>query len=875
MKLTRSKIILLLLTLLSAPIVLVSGILIWATMHLPKLDNVQDYRPSLGSVVVDRGGHKLGEFYDTERRYLVPISDIPTHVVNSFLAAEDSNFFTHSGVDYRGMVRSFLANLKAGRFAQGGSTITQQVAKSLLLTSEKKFSRKIKEILLAYKIEKNLTKDQILFLYLNQIYFGQRSYGVESASRGYFHKSVKNLTIAESALMAGLVPAPSRYAPLNDPVKARERQEYVLRRLLDLGKITEQQQREALVERIKVYPEEDSNLGVAPYYLEHVRQVLMKKYGQDVLYEDGLNITVAADAELSQKATAAVTENLDDLDKRQGYRGALGHFTTEAEIATHLKSIRSELIFEKFGFQILPPKMGEKFQKAAWSETTLALMQEQNSEYKDERLLLDPKKKVKAVVLQIDPDGKKAQVAIGGIRGKLSVENMRWAKLLKQNEVSNGAQISRISETLKVGDLILVRPMLPLPANKEDPINVSLEQKPLAQGALLSMESNTGYVLAMVGGLDFADSKYNRAMQGERQPGSAFKAFLYSAALDKGFTPSSIIVDSPIIFENQGGSNLKWIPENNSEKFYGDTTLRTALINSRNVPAVKMLQEIGLNYFSNYLKQIGATGTYSPDLSIALGSHSISLLELTKLYSLFPRLGLKVDPVFILKVTDRDGKTVEEYSLKDYQNELLEKWTKAKEEKKPGSTKTAGATTTSENGSAPTTVVKSPDEAPGFEDPLRAMDEKTAYLMANLLQEVVLYGTGTGAKVLGRRVGGKTGTTSDFIDAWFMGFSPEVVTGVWTGFDSPRTLGRAEVGGRAALPAWIAYMQEALKKYPLDEFPVPKGIVFARIDPKTGVLASAGNSSAVKEAFVEGTEPTAERTNRQTPESNDFFREDN
>ncbi len=336
-------------------------------------------------------------------------------------------------------------------------------------------------------------------------------------------------------------------------------------------------------------------------------------------------------------------------------------------------------------------------------------------------------------------------------------------------------------------------------------------------------------------------------------------------------------MDSPIIFENQGGPNLKWIPENNSEKFYGDTTLRTAVINSRNIPAVKLLQEVGLPYFVRYVRGIGIPGELNADLSLALGSKAISLLELTKIYSLYPRLGKRIEPVFMLKVTDRDGNKLEEYSFKDYEKELSAKWLKWKDDQQSESKQPEpGEDPNTSSGKEPIIVRedKALDQPPTFEDPLRAMDERTAFVMSHLLQEVVLYGTGVGARVLKRKVGGKTGTTNEFVDAWFMGFSPELVTGVWTGFDTPRTLGRGEVGGRAALPAWVDYMAVAMERYRLDDFTVPKGIVFTRIDPKTGALAGPGNSTGVKEAYVEGTEPSLERQNSQAPDSSDFFRED-
>jgi penicillin-binding protein 1A len=869
---------------LLAASLMVGLVIAWAVMNLPKLDNMQDYRPALGSTVLARDGRVLGEFYDTERRYLVSMEDVPEWVISSFLAAEDDGFFHHSGVDLLGIVRATWANLKAGGVVQGGSTITMQVAKGMLLSSERSFGRKLREVPLAYKIEKNFTKRQILYLYLNQIYFGQRAYGIEAAARVYFKKNVKNLTVAESALLAGLVKAPTSYAPTRGPVRAKERQLYVLRRMHELNLITEEQYQAALNEEVKVYPEENPNDLVAPYYLEHVRQLALKKYGADAVYRGGLTIETAADYDLSKAAMKAVRANLEELDKRQGYRGAVGHVSTEAQVAETLKEIKGDVLAKKFGYFILPTKLPENFNRHQYVDFTLGRLKQQDPSLVDERKLLLPWEKYRAVVTKIDAEGKAADVAIGSIQGRLPIAQMRWAKHIKPPELANWATINKVSDTLKTGDVILVKPVLPISEAANEPVTVSLEQEPLAQSALLSMEAATGYVVAMVGGYSFGGSEYNRALQGERQPGSAFKPLLYSAALDKGYTPSSIIVDSPIIFENQGGegSSLKWIPENNSDKYYGDTTLRTAVINSRNIPAVKILQEMGLSYFSKYLRALGVGGEFTPDLSLALGSKAISLLELTKFYALFPRLGLRIEPVFVLKVSDREGKALEEYSFKEFQKELSARWLEWKNKQGGGKAPAAApapVVAAGEEGAAEQPMdqaakIASIKEPPSFDDPLRAMDERTAFVMGQLLQEVVQYGTGSGARSLKRKVGGKTGTTNDFIDAWFMGFSPELVTGVWTGFDNPRTLGRGEVGGRASLPAWTDYMAAALERYKVDDFPVPNGIVFVRIDPKTGALAGPGNSTGVKEAFVEGTEPSLERQNSQAPDSSDFFRED-
>ncbi len=851
-------------------------LLLLAILSLPKIETLEDYSPPLVTELHAKDGRIFAEYY-VERRYLKQVDELPSHVVNAFVSAEDSNFFEHPGIDIGGIMRAAFANIKAGHVVQGGSTITQQVAKSLLLTSERSFSRKFKELLLAYKMESRLSKNQILYLYINQIYLGEGAYGIEAAARTYFRKSAKDLTIAEAAMIAGLVQAPSVYSPLHSPRKAKERQTYVLRRMFETGRISDDEYKKALATEVQVYRHEEINLKVAPYYAEYVRQHLISTYGQDALYKGGLNVQTAADYDLSITAMKSVRQNLRDLDKRQGYRGPLMHLASEQAMVEELRKIRREVIEKRFPFVILPTNEDTiKAPEYQEDEFTLKRVMEKEK-ITDEKKLLLPEEMYRAVVTRIDPDGRSATLLIGSIRASLSIRDMSWAKRITPPETANWAQISRVTEALHAGDVVLVRPIPVGNEKASDPMPVALEQDPLAQGALLSMEAQSGHVIAMVGGYDFAVSPYNRALQGERQPGSALKPFLYASALDKGFTPSSIIVDSPIIFENQGEGNLKWIPENHGEQFYGDTTFRTALINSRNVPAVKLLQEVQVPYYVNYLRALGVRGDINEDLSLALGSKTISLGDLTNLYALFPRLGMRIEPVFILKVTDRAGQLLEEYSFADFQREAAAKWLKYREENK-----IAPPSVAPESEEANAADPDKEKEAkmhrltpPVFDDPLRAMDERTSFVMSHLLEEVVQSGTGTGARVLKRRVGGKTGTTSDYVDAWFMGFSPEVVTGSWVGFDTPRTLGRGEVGGRAALPAWVDYMQHALSVYKQDEFPVPKGVVFVRINPQTGNIAPPGSTNAVKEAYIEGTEPTAESSSGpQRSDSTDFFRED-
>lgn len=875
---------------------------------LPELKTLADYNPSLVTEIYANDGRKIGEFFE-EKRYIVSSEQIPQLVKDAFVSAEDDRFFEHIGIDFHGILRAAIANIKAGRVVQGGSTITQQVAKSILLSSERSFERKFKEAILASRMEQHLKKEEILFLYLNQIYLGHGAYGVAAAASNYFQKEVKDLTIAESALLAGLAQAPSKYSPLNNSSAARNRQVYVLNRMLQTGKINQEQFDLAKNEEIKLYQRKDINLEVAPYYVETVRQELLSKYGQDQLYKGGLQVTVAADYDLSVKARKSIQDGLYDLGQRQGYKGPTDRIKVrdKDKMLELLKEVQLDLFIKKFKFVYLPIGDSEQYSGNDWKKYTYDRAKELEM-FKDDRDLLMVGETYKAVVTKIEKDKKSARVLVGPIQAVIDVDTMRWAKRIRDGEFANRQQITYITEALRVGDVIDVK-VLKVPEVKElaegkektekqqeaELVQVTLDQEWAAQSALISMEVNTGKVVAMVGGRNFEESEYNRVLQGARQPGSAFKPFLYAAALDKGYTPASIIIDSPIIFENQGKQDLKWIPENHGERYYGDTTLRMALIKSRNVPTVKLLQDIQIPYLIDYAKNIGITEGLNPDLSLALGSNAISLMDLTKTYAIFPRNGLRIEPVYILSVKDRDGQILFEHKQEDMEAAVAAKWLALREaqREKERLSEAEDIASQEEPIEEPPQEEELPKEeevaakeeteaekrknrvkAPTFDDPMRAMDERTAYIMTDLLQQVIQDGTGARAKVIKKRVGGKTGTTNDFVDAWFVGFSPELVTGVWTGYDTPKSMGPGETGSRAALPSWTSFMQAATKVYSRDEYTVPKGIVFVRINPEDGSLASANDSRAVKVAFVEGTEPSVKVKSSQVPDSSDFFKED-
>ena len=735
----------------------VGGAYFYFIKDLPKISSLKDYRPPIVSTVYSDENRKIAEFYK-ERRIVVPLSKMPGMLIDAFVAAEDARFYKHEGVDFFSMVRAFLKNIEAGTIIQGGSTITQQVAKSFFLSPEKSYSRKAREAILAYRIDKALTKEEILFLYLNQIYLGHGAYGVEAAAENYFGKSVSELSLAECSLLAGLPQAPSRYSPFLHAEQARQRQIYVLNRMTVEGYITKSLAAEAVNTKLDIKPRRNWYIEEVPCYTEYVRQYVEKKYGKDVLYKEGLEIYTAVNIEMQEIGRAALTSGLRALDKRQGYRGPLNH---------------------------LQPEDIEAF-----SEQT-----ENNHETRHPK----PENILDGVVVAVNEAT--AIVRIGTERGHLQLDDMKWARQPDPEVPYQNATVDKVSDVLTVGDVIAVR----LKAKKADTAvwELALEQTPAEEGALLCMEAETGYVKAMIGGRDFKVSQFNRATQSRRQPGSAFKPIIYAAALDKGYTPATIIIDSPLVFEDTE-REFTWKPRNYEETFHGPTLLRTALARSRNVVTVKILRDIGINYMIDYAKKLGIESKLSRDLSIALGSSGTSLIELVRAYSAFANKGHLITPCFVTMILDRDGNVLEENC--------------------PESTK--------------------------------VIEENTAYIVTSLLQSVVKDGTGWRVKALNRPVAGKTGTTNNLDDAWFVGYTPGYVTGVWVGFDEEKSLGLDETGSRAASPIWLAFMRAILKDKPVRAFAVPSGVVFAKIDAETGLLAIPESRRTIFECFKEGTAPT-------------------
>jgi penicillin-binding protein 1A len=742
------------------------------SQDLPRINTLTDYNPPAVTAVFSNHGRKIAEFFK-ERRIVAPLSDIPLTLVNAFIAAEDARFYQHEGVDLVSIARAFFKNIEAGSVIQGGSTITQQVTKSFLLTPEKTYRRKIKEAILAYRIDKTFSKEEILFLYLNQIYLGHGAYGVAAAAENYFGKSIRELTLAECAVLAGLPQAPSRYSPYKNPDLARKRQKYVLERMVENQFITQTEADAALTAELDVRPRQNLYLETVPCFAEHVRRYVVEKYGEEALYNGGLKIHTTVDIELQEAARHAVDTGLRELDKRHsGYRGPIRRLAGEAKIEAFLTELRDET--DRHG----EPESGDL---------------------------------VQGVAVKVEGEADRITVRLAQGTGHIPFDTMDWTTRKTGVEF----RPTSVKDAVRPGDLIRVRLV------EQDPEtgawDLRLEQTPEAQGALLCLEAGTGHVRAMIGGRDFRESQFNRAVQSRRQPGSAFKPVIYAAALDKGYTPATEIIDNAFIYQDK---NLKWKPKNYDRRFHGPTLLRNALTHSRNLSTINILDDIGVGYAIDYARKLGITSDLSRNLSIALGSSGVSLLELTTAYSVFANHGNRVKPVFITRILDGRGREIEGLEI----------------------------------------------------DSEQVIEPATAYLMTSLLESVVKEGTGRRMRALGRPAAGKTGTTNDLHDAWFMGYTPDYIAGAWVGYDQERPLGKKETGSRAAGPIWLDFMKTAHQGLPVKVFQVPRGVVFSRIDADTGLLPATDSEQTVFEVFKEGTVPTryTQRTDAVTEQAQFF-----
>lgn len=719
---------------------------------LPDIYNLKDYRPSISTRIYAENNQLIHEFFMEDRRVL-HISKVPKYVTNAFVAAEDTRFFEHKGIDLYGIARAFLKNIEHGAIVQGGSTITQQVAKSFYLSSEKTFGRKIKEAVLAYKIDKYLKKYEILNLYLNQIYMGHGTYGIEAASQCYFGKSAVDLNLSEAALIAGLPKAPSKFSPFVNLERAKQRQAYVLNRMAEDGYITENQKEAALKAKIRLNSQKPKG-KIGPYFIENVRRYILNNYGSEVLYKEGLDIYTTLDVEMQRAAEAAVERGLQELEKREGLRAPIKRISKH-NYAAFLDAVNRELEKKPIARGLI----------------------------------------IKALVEGIDEKERFVKLKIGKYRGVASFDDVIAGYAPTQAEKSAPKTTAQL---LRAGDAMDVRII-----ETGDPLKVAIELKRSVQGALLCMDAKTGELRAMVGGRDFNQSEFNRATQARRQPGSSFKPLIYTAAFDKGITAAKIYVDESLSFKGAMPGGGEWNPQNFDHEYHGPTPLRTALVHSRNIVTIKLLQEIGVDYAADYAANMGIASPLSRNLSLALGTSAVTLQELVRAFGVLANEGKRVQPFFIKKIVDRTGNVFEEH-------------------------------------------------APVVE---QIIDPKVTFITTSILQDAVQRGTGTRVKPIGRPVAGKTGTTDDLKDAWFVGYTPSYVAGVWVGFDDGKPLGKREVGGLAAAPIWLYFMERALLGKPIEEFPVPPDILAVKIDPKTGMLAKPFSGDAVTEYFLAGTAP--------------------
>ena len=913
----------------------VSVFVIVLTSDLPQIITVEDYSPLLVSEVYDRDGKKIGEFF-REKRILVPYEEIPEHLIQAFISAEDASFFEHDGVNVVAIFRALIANIKAGRRVQGGSTITQQVARSLILQNTKKtYTRKIREAVLARRMEDNLSKKDIIFLYLNQIYLGQGSYGVGAAAQIYFRKPVKDLTIAESALLAGLPQAPSRYSPIYNPSSAKVRQKYVLTRMAEEGYITEADADIYKNSPLQVYVRKNYK-EEAPYFVETVRQILVDRLGEKQVLDNGIKVYTGLDLAKQREAQTQVQSKLRELDKRQGFRGPEKNLSEAEAVAEFLLETRNDLIKELSPLRIIQPDGSIE----DLGPLNLTGKDENGEDLPPLPEYVNIDQIVKGIVTNVDDKWGLVTVRFAEGKGLIDIETMEWARKPDPKKSSQWDKIEKPSEALAKGDVIEVRPVAKTfrssriakelrdlkSKNKKDYerpeelpefseyAELFLEQEPKAQGSLISVDQRSEEVIAMVGGYDFEKSEFNRALQAARQTGSSFKPIVFAAAMDKAYTPATPILDAPLVFEEEmppeeGEEGLeteekqikKWKPNNHGKKFSGEVLFRNALIKSMNIPTVKVIQDVGVDWVETYARRLEIFSPLNRDMTLALGSSGVTLYEMTKVFSIFGRLGKDVDPIIIHKVMDSEGQTVQQTVTLDerFQNELSpfqEEFEKKREAFLMGTPEGAeggeanegdesagglGAKTlaeldgenASDGDAAKPKVRKEPPLY--YQNPKQLLSPQTSYLTTSLLQGVVEEGTGRAARALGRPTAGKTGTTNGYYDAWFVGYTADIATGVWVGFDDEKTLGVGETGGRAALPIWVDFMKFAHEGLPVKNFRTPEGIVFANIDNTSGKLASANSEDVVRQAFVEGTEPQ-EIANQpgSSDEDKDFFKED-
>ncbi len=762
--------------------ILLSGALILSILwsfsnNIPDYKFLKNYKPPVSSKVYSGDGTLVADF-SREKRIFVPYESIPLNVVNSFLSAEDKNFFTHPGVDAKGVLRAIIKNISnivKSRRLEGASTITQQVAKNFLLTNEVSINRKIKEAILAFRIERALTKERILELYLNQIYLGGGAYGVAAASLEYFDKSIKDLSYEESALLAALPKAPSRYNPYKNIELAKFRRDLVLNNLLENGYINNQVYQKLINKRISLRKKEKVFLEDAQYFIEDVRKKIIGDLTYDKVYKQGFNINTPIDLKLQKIATNSLRDGLSSYDKRKGWRGPL----------TNIKKYKKN-----------------------WSKDLLNYKLEKSINWK-----LAIVKKIDKFSTYIETEDNE--------KGIIRYNNISWTK-------------KEFNEIFEIGDVIYVK--------KIDDNFFSLKQLPKINGAIVVMDPYTGRVLAMSGGFSFKRSEFNRATQALRQPGSAFKPFVYALALENGYSPSSLILDAPLVLD-QGEDLKQWKPENYGKKFYGPSTLRTGLEKSRNLMTVRIAQNLGLNKIVNFSERLGIYDNPDELLSISLGSAETTLIKLTSAYSAFVNGGKLVDPILIDRIQDSEGNTILNNEIRKCKN-------------------CDQLSYSSEN---------YPEITDSYE---QIFSSQTAYQMTSILEGVISRGTGKKLKDLNLNIGGKTGTTNKNTDTWFIGFTSNLVIGVYAGSDNPEPLGKYETGAKTALPIFRSFVEKTILKSESRPFKVPEGIIMMVVDPKTGQRVKFSTKDTIIENFKKKDIANNEvlNTNINIKDSNNIFK---
>ncbi|QAB16225.1 penicillin-binding protein 1A [Hydrogenovibrio thermophilus] len=747
-----------------APLVVVILYAVTIYPTLPDASALKDVTYQVPLKIVTRDGQLISEI-GTKKRIPLDYSEIPERMTQAIISSEDENFFEHGGVDFKGLARAAYELITTGSKQSGGSTITMQVARNFFLSKKKTYLRKLNEIVLSYKIEHQISKQEILAIYLNKIFLGYRSYGVAAAAQTYYGKPIDQLSLDEYAMIAGLPKAPSRYNPIYNPERAKLRRNYVLRRMYENHYITEEQMKEA--QAVPVHAKlTGARIDIeAGYVAEMARSFAIDNFGEDAL-KNGLTITTTIDSQLQSTANLSVRNGLQDYERRHGYRGPIKH------VAPTLLTNKEQLL------EALDP-----IEKFGYLET--------------------------GVVLRVTE--KTADVLVSnGEETQLQLDNMLWAApYIDVNKT--GSEPQSVAEVLKRGDVIYLQKL-------DD--QWRLAQDPKTEAALVSVDPSNGRIISLVGGFDYFRSKFNRVTQAVRQVGSNIKPFLYSAGLNKGMTAATIINDAPVVFHDRALEDT-WRPENYSGRFYGPTRLRMALAHSRNLVSIRLLQQIGIRYAVDYLERFGFPQDQlnaHRDLSLALGSVQLTPLQVVRGYATFANTGYLIEPYLIDSVQDFSGQTIYQAQPQRACNAQC--------------------------------VEGDPQNAP------RVVTPQNAYIMTSMMQDVINHGSGRKAKVLERNdIAGKTGTTNDQKDAWFSGFNPDIATTVWVGFDTPTTLGRSEVGGRAALPIWIDYMREALKPYPNAPFGLPEGLVNVPIDRSTGLAVPADTPGAFFEIFREQNAP--------------------